>query len=71
VAARSQSSIAATSLLGLRVRIPLRSWILVFCENCVLYISLRWTNHSSRGVIPSVCHWVWSGTTINLYTYNE
>jgi hypothetical protein len=42
------------SLLGSRVRIPLRAWIFVSCVCCVL---CRWrplgqADHSSRGVLP-------------------
>jgi len=41
------------------------------------YRSLRRSNHSSKGILLSVsvteceCHWVWSGATIKLGTYNE
>jgi hypothetical protein len=44
-------------LLGLRVRIPLRTQMSFPCELCVIiYRSLQRADHSSRGVLPSaVC----------------
>jgi len=69
---------AASLLLGLRVRIPLRAWMYVCCECCVL---------SGRGIcswpVPGpeepyrvcvcvcVCHWVWTGDTVTLYNCIE
>ena len=38
-------------LLGLRVRIPSEAWMSVCCECCV---SLRRTDQSSKGVLPTV-----------------
>jgi hypothetical protein len=57
-----------TLLLGLRIRIPPGAWLSASCECCV---SGRRANISSRGVLPSVYYWVWSGATITLYANNE
>jgi len=45
---------AAASLLGLRVRIPLRPWMLVSCVSISRYRPLRPADHSFRGVSPGV-----------------
>jgi hypothetical protein len=46
---------SAVRLLGLRVRIPSRAWVHFSCECYVLPDgSLRMTNHSSNGVLPSI-----------------
>ena len=45
---------AATSLLGLRVRIPLRPWMLMSCVRTCTYRPLRPDDHSFRGVPPGV-----------------
>ena len=51
-------------LLILWVRIPQWAWMFVCCECCVL--SLRWADHSSRGVLPTVvCRCVWSRNFMN------
>ena len=47
----------AARLLGLRVRIPLRVWMFISFECCVLLQvegPLRRADHSPRGVVPSV-----------------
>jgi len=36
-----------------------------------LYSFLHRADHSSRGVLPSVCHWAWSGATITPYTCKQ
>ena len=54
---------APTRLLRLWVRILSGAWMCVFRESCVLSDkrSLRQSNHSSRGVQPTVvCRYVWS-----------
>ena len=47
---------AAARLVGLWVRIPSAAWMCVSIECCVLLGrgSLRWADHSPRGVLPSV-----------------
>jgi len=46
---------AAACLLGLWVRIPPRAWMFVCCWYCVVtYRSLRWADHSSGRILPSV-----------------
>jgi hypothetical protein len=55
---RSRPLMCATArLLGWRVRIPPRTWMLVSCVYCVLcrYRPLRWADHSFRGVQLGVC----------------
>jgi hypothetical protein len=56
VAARSKVNVHGRSILGLRVRTPLESWtfllLWVFCV--VRERFLRWTDHLSRGVLPSL-----------------
>ena len=56
---------ADARLLKLWVRIPLGAWMsvvsVVWCQK-----SLRWANHSSRGVLPNVVHHcVWSRNLVN------
>ena len=55
------SGFVAARLLGLRVRVQLWAWMSVCCECCVVrQRSLRWADHSSRGVLPTVvrrCVW--------------
>jgi hypothetical protein len=47
---------AAVHMLGLRVRNPPAAWKSLSCEFCVLSGKsfLRWADHSSRGILPSV-----------------
>jgi hypothetical protein len=46
---------AVNRLLELRVRIPLRAWMSVCCECCVVsWRSLFLADHSTRGVRPSM-----------------
>jgi hypothetical protein len=72
-----------STVLGISLR-PLACWDCGFefhrghgCLSLVnvvicTYSPLRWTDPSSRAVLSSVMyHWVWSGATIKLYTYNE
>jgi hypothetical protein len=34
------------------------------CASCVLQVPLRQSDHSSRGGLPNLCHWVWWDATI-------
>ena len=55
---------AAAHLLRSWVRIPPGTWIFVCCECRVLSgRGLRWADHSSRGVLPTVVRHVWSRTS--------
>jgi hypothetical protein len=53
-------SLGPFRFLGLKVPIPPGTWLSVSCECCVLsrWRSLRRVDHSSRGVVTSVCVWV-------------
>jgi hypothetical protein len=64
---------AAARLLELRVPIPPGIWVFFCCNCCVLYRyrPLRRADPSSRGVLPSVCHWGWPGAMITLFIYCE
>jgi hypothetical protein len=58
VAARPSRGSEAARLLGLWVRIPLSTWMLVSCVCCVVCRQrpLRRADQSSRGILPStVC----------------
>ena len=59
---------AAASLLGLRVRIPPWTWIVVCCqlEFCATGRSLFKRSPSECGV-----SWMWSGATVTLFTCSE
>ena len=60
---------AAARLLRLWVRIPQGVWMSVCCKCCVLpgrERSLRWADHSFRGVLPTVMRrCVWSRNLVN------
>jgi hypothetical protein len=64
---------AATSLLGLQVWIPLGAWLscLVTVVFCQIKISVTDQSLAQRSHTEFVCHRVWSGATITLYTYSS
>ena len=43
---------------------PPEPWIFVACE-CCMWLPLRWADHSSRGVVPSV------SVSLCVITYNN
>jgi len=62
---------ATSRLLGLRVRISSgpQIWVSVSVVCCQVEVSATGRSLVQRS--PTVCHWVWSGAKITLYTYNE
>jgi hypothetical protein len=57
-------------LLGLRVRIPPWAWMSVVCCQVEVFATGRSLFQSSPTEC-GLCHWVWLGATITLYTYSE
>jgi hypothetical protein len=65
---------SAASLLGLRVWFPPKVWMSVSCDCCKLSGKCHWQGPIPRpedSYLACAKHWVWSGATITLYTYNE
>ena len=64
---------ASACLLGLRVRIPPRTRMCVSLGSVVCcQVDVSATGRSLvQSPTKCVCHWVWSGTTLTLYTYSE
>jgi hypothetical protein len=69
-----KSGYAATSLLGMLVRFPPKVWMSVSCDYFMLSSKCLWQRPIPRpedSYRACASHWVWSGATITLYTYNE